>query len=51
MKKAIFSSILTAVTITSFGMPNDSVHAEDMSQLQTQGQDIVQKDDIKSLSF
>src|SRR5699024_9713955 len=44
MKKAIFSSILTALTITSFGMPNDSVHAEDMSQLQTQGQDIVQKD-------
>ena len=48
MKKAIFSSILTAVTITSFGMPNDSVHAEDMSQLQTQGQDIVQKDEDNS---
>src|SRR5699024_4114345 len=48
MKKAIFSSILTAVTITSFGMPNDSVHAEDMSKLQTQGQDIVQKDEDNS---
>src|SRR5699024_4333103 len=31
-----------------FGMPNDSVHAEDMSQLQTQGQDIVQKDEDNS---
>ncbi|MBM0799892.1 hypothetical protein D0399_06230 [Staphylococcus epidermidis] len=46
MKKTIITSIIAATTITSLGIHSNLAHAESITQLQTNGQDI-QKDGQK----